>query len=469
MRPHDPMPIRDAETGPISPREGAASRSGVSGGGAPIAWSEGLLLGQELFQWNDRRIERQIHDSMATGVVGPWGILSIDAWWDGASVGLSSCEAVMPSGARISAPRDADVAPLRIEAAPVGPDGIVVLLASSLRDELGSWCDPEGRTTGLRTCRDASSDLMDEYEIPVVRRRLRLVPADGCPPGWEAIPVLRLRPPDALRPELAIDDSFVPPLLRMGGSSEASRLLKVICVRLRESATSLASDLGDRRLAALGLEGATALAVQKLQGLNRVLGMLEPLLERPEPHPFEVWRAMHAARAELSLFGSTRVVPTVSPYRHERFGEDLCALVDAIDAIVRTGVRRPFEPLPLVPDGGPRWRVGKPPTWIDSARVVLGLRIGEEGPDAARRELMAAKVFGGEDHAVEREALAGLRLVPRESDLTGLPPGHVFAEIDFASSDRHRLDGWSGSPSAVVRLAEPRDTAAPTFFIQRSE
>lgn len=468
MRPHDPMPATSSAGDEVSARSGERARHG-SPGHAAVAWSEGLLVGPEHLEWNDRRVDRRIHEGMSLGAVGAWGVMSLQAWWDGAAVGLSAIEAVMPSGTRVSAPGDDEVAPLRVDAASCGPDGMVVMLAAALRDELGTWCDPEGWTTGIRSCRNSTSERMDEYEVPVVRRRLRLVHAESCPPGWEMVPVLRLRPPDALRPELSIDESFVPPLIRMGGSAEAGRLLRTICSRLREAATSLASDLGDRRLASLGLEGATALAVQKLCGLNRALGTLEPLLDRPEPHPFDVWRALHFAQAELALFGPTRVAPPVESYRHEAFGEDLRGLVDSIDAMVRTGIRRPFEPLPLACEGGPVWRVVKPSSWLDSARVVLGLRVGEDGPDAARRELMSAKVFGGDDHDVDREALAGLRLVSRERDLTGLPPGHVFADVDLASSDGRRLDHWSRSPSAVVRLAKPRDSACPTFFIQRSE
>lgn len=436
---------------------------------AEIAWTEGQLLAPELFQWNDIRAERRGHESMAMGKVGPWGVLAVRARWDGTAVGIDSCEAVMPSGARISAPAQDAVAPLNVDRSAAGREGVVVLLASPMRDGFGCFCDPEGWSIATRSTRDATSGRLDEYEIPLIRRHLRLVPAGGCPPGWEAIPVLRLRAADPFRPELAIDETFVPPLLAMGGSDEAARLLRTLAVRIRESATSLASDLGDRRLAALGLEGTTALAMQKLCGLNRSLGLLEPLVDRPELHPFEIWKAVRLALAELAIFGKDRFAPVGTAYRHDSFGESLRSLSDSIDAIVRTGIRRPFEPLSLASDAGKLWKADRPDSWEDQARVVLGLRVGEAGLDAARRELLASKVFAAEDVAVEREALAGLRLSPRERDLTGLPPGFVFADLDLATSDRERLEAWRRSRSVAVRLAEARPSSTPTFFIQRSD
>lgn len=436
---------------------------------AEIAWSEGLLMGQEIFQWSERRIDQSAREALGAGKVGPWGVVSLRPWWDGASVGVSSCEAVMPSGARICCPDLDDVLPLRIEGSRVGERDLVVSLAAPMRDEMGAWTDPEGWATSIRTCRDATSDRMDEFQIPVVRRRLRLVHADACPPGWESMPLLRLRRANPLHPELTLDESFVPPLLCMGGSQEASRLVGALASSLRDSATSIASDLGDSRLASLGLEGSTALALQKLCALNRGLGALEPLVDRPELHPFAVWRTLNLLHADLSVFGPERVAPPPTRYHHETFGEQLCGVVDCIDSILRGGIRRPFEPLPLTSDDGRTWTIEKPRWWQASARVVVGVRRGDDGPDAARRALMTAKLFGSDDHSVLREALTGLRLEPRERDLTGLPPDHVFADLAIASSERARVESLHRSPALVLRFSEPRLPSRPVLFIERTE
>jgi type VI secretion system protein ImpJ len=436
---------------------------------AEIAWSDGLLLGTELFQWGERRIDQRMHEALGAGVVGPWGVVSLQAWWDGTSVGASSCEAVMPSGARISCPDQDDVLPLRVEEDRVGDRGIVVSLAAPTRDELGSWNDPEGWTTTSRSCRHANGDRMDQFQVPVIRRRLRLVHSDECPPGWESIPLLRLRRADPLRPDLTLDETFIPPLLCMGGSLEAARLIRALATSLRDSATSIASDLGESRIASLGLEGSTALALQKLAALNRGLGALEPLVDRPEVHPFEVWRTLTILNADLSVFSSARVAPPPTRYRHEALAEHLRGLVDSIDSIVRGGIRRPFEPIPLVSDDGQTWTVEKPRWWQAAARVVVGIRHGDDGPDAARRALTSAKLFGSNDHSVLRQALTGLRLEPRERDLTGLPPGHIFADLAVASSEQARVESLRRSPGVVLRFSESRPSSCPVVFIERTE
>ncbi len=433
-----------------------------------VAWMEGLFIEPAHFQWMEAGLESRLHAVRSAGLVAPWGIGVIRTWWDGTAIGIELLDAVMPSGIRIVVPSVDRVTTLNVAIDELDEDDLLRIdLAIPRRNAHGVL--PEGSIVFDEVkAADALAEHPRPVPIPVVRLGCRLVPAGQAPAGWETMPVARLRRPNAYRDQLELDPDFIPPLIRIGGSGVLVGRFEQLHRRCRQAAIGIADDLKDKRLSGVGTEDVTVEALLRLASLNRCIGTLQPLVGRDEPHPFEIHRTLSAVLAELSFHGADRVVPEAPAYDHLRFAEQFAWFIERIDAMVTTRFQPLYDPVELTTDDGWRWSCPVDERWSRGSTLLLALETGEEDAASVARWLRDAKVYGDQDVAVPQYALNGLRVAPRERELTGLPTGFVFAELDVAGSEEPRRRGLRESSEVVVETPECLLKHRLVFFTERS-
>lgn len=434
----------------------------------PVAWMEGLFIEPAHFQWMEARVESQVHAARTVGLVAPWGVGEIRTWWDGSAIGVELLDVVMPSGVRIVVPSVDRVATLAVTSADLDDDGLARIdLAVPRRNVYGVL--PEGSIIFDEiTVADALAEHPRPAPMPVMRLGCRLVIEGSAPAGWETMPVARVRRESAYRDELQIDPDFTPPLLRIGASTRLVGRLDQLHRRCRQAAVGIADDLRDTRLAGVGTEDATAEALIRLASLNRCIGALQPWVSRPEPHPFEIHRALCGVLAELSFHAADRVVPEIPVYDHLHFAEQFAWFLERIEAMVTTRFQPLFDPVELITEDGWRWTCPIDERWPRGTTVLLAIETLEDDPAAVDRWLQEAKVYGDEDRAVPQYALNGLRITPRARELTGLPKGFVFATVDVIGSEEARRRGLRESAEIVVETPECLLKRKVVFFTERS-
>ncbi|TVQ33621.1 MAG: hypothetical protein EA376_01835 [Phycisphaeraceae bacterium] len=438
---------------------------------AALAWHSGMLLDPVHFQWVERRQERLLAHARAAGLVAPWGFEHVQPWWDGASLGLESCRAVFPSGVAIAAPETDEVEPLTI--GPVTDPGVshtTIYLTAPRQDQLGRWSDRDALLRVQVEAADFLDDQSHPQEISVIRRRLRLARDGETLAGWDTLPVVRLRRKSNLDDEFEIDPTFIPPLLRVGASEVVVVKLDRLAIRIRDVAASVAGDLAGKRIGGAGMDSVTTFMVQKLQALNRVLGLLSPLEKQNDLHPFNLYVTLSSCLGELAFFGESRVMPDIEPYRHDVFGQQFEELRARFDDLLSAGFEPLFEPMPIALVDGRIWEADLNGWHPDTQGLMLAMPLGELDREAAMRTLRDAKVFGNKDVDVERYALAGLTLRPREHRLTGLPERFVYADVDLRASASERVEALRASPKLCVLLESPnRAPEQMALFCERGD
>jgi type VI secretion system protein ImpJ len=432
-----------------------------------VAWKEGLHLEPPQYQWLEARVESQLREARAAGLVEPWGVRSLRTWWDGAALGVETIDAVLPSGIRIVVP-DAD----RVDSVPVAAGALDeegfarIDLAVPRRDAFGVWPSESWAFDTVKAA-DALSDDPRPGPLAVVRLKARLALEGTAPAGWETMPIARVRRTSPYRDDLELDPEFVPPLLRIGASPTLAARFEQIHRRCRQAAVGLADDLRDVRLSGVGREDSTAETLLKLASINRCIGALQPLVGRGEPHPFEIHRCLSGVIAELAFYMPDRVVPEAPAYDHRRFAEQFAWFSERIDAMVTTRFQPLYDPQELETSDGWRWVCAMDERWPRGGVLLLGLEVQDADADDCARWLREAKVYGERDVAVPQYALNGLRVVPRERELTGLPEGFVFVSIDLAGSEEPRRRALRESPEMVVEMPEPLPGRKLVFFTER--
>jgi type VI secretion system protein ImpJ len=285
-----------------------------------IFWFEGMAVGPQHFQQQDRYVNSQIRMRTLAHVHHSWGFMdfSIDEQYLAlGKVVLNRARGFLPDGTLFDVGQGQEALALDI------PSGITnrrVVLALPLAAEGASEVRQEG-IQGVSTpyvahrvsIRDSVAGSHKEMEIACCRLDLKLMlEEDTEVKGYISMPVVQILECKPDRTVL-LDKDFMPTFLHLAASPLLSGYLREIVGLLSHRGDQLAL-----RVSSAGQTGtAEAADFWLLQCINRVEPVFRHLDQTPSLHPEEFYVRLLGLVGELSSFAESRKRPgELMPYDH---------------------------------------------------------------------------------------------------------------------------------------------------------
>jgi type VI secretion system protein ImpJ len=321
----------------------------------PVIWMKGTFLSPQHLQAQDRFLEDTLRFQTEALSFQPWGFTSLRINQEalaGGDLAISEASGIFPDGLIFSVP-DADPAPPPVALADqFDPDSneIDVFLAIPHQRHRGLNVSAAARSLDTRyltdtaLLRDENSGL-SEKPIQVARKNLRLLPGNSVQQGVSAMRIAKvLRSPAGT---LALDPTFVPPLLQLSASeylqSIARRLVEILGAR----STLLSSTRRQKNLTLADFGTSDIANFWLLYTVNSALPVLQHIFEARGGHPERLYSAMLGLAGSLTTF-STQVHPRDLPkYDHEDLSGCFTKLDEKIRFLLDTVVPANFVSLPL--------------------------------------------------------------------------------------------------------------------------
>ncbi|MGJ5820718.1 type VI secretion system baseplate subunit TssK [Paludibaculum fermentans] len=305
-----------------------------------VVWSEGMHLGPQHFQAQNRYFENLVHFTAANLAYEPWGFAAFQLDKDAIRNGLVTvihASGIFPDGLVFAVP-DPDFAPASRAIAEVFPpmrESVDVFLAISPFQEISANCSAgEQVEPGLRYAPqtvDMPDELtgMDSKQLRLARKNLRIL-VESELHGELAIPIARVRRDAA--GQYVYDATFVPPVLRIQGSERLMVLLRRLVEILDEKSRAVAKP---KDLSAGTAAGFSAQGISNAWFLHCVNASLTPLRHlcfSKSGHPEELYTEMARLAGSLCTFGLDSHPANLPLYNHAKLAE----CFDTLDHHIRT-------------------------------------------------------------------------------------------------------------------------------------
>ncbi len=317
-----------------------------------VHWHEGLFLLPHHLQ----ALQRQIHDvaaeerSMARTDAS--GVVESELSSDGLRsmvVRFDRLRAVMPSGAHIDVPGNADLEPLQLgDAFDRSPEGVTVYLGVPLYRAHGANTAESNDGASDRRFLVHETERSDENTgddaRPLLLRSLnaRLTLSPDSDANLETIPIVRL--------QRSVDDdivkpvpSFTPPLFSVGGSPWLVRMLRELTYQAQAAARELSSQLTRSGMSVETLRGAEIGQFLKLQAIGRGCARLTGIVASPGGvAPRQAYIELVAFIADLSMLLPESDRRELPAYDHGAIGEVFTELDAYARSLLAPGSARTY-------------------------------------------------------------------------------------------------------------------------------
>lgn len=305
-----------------------------------VVWSEGMHLGPQHFQAQNRYFENLVHFTAANLTYEPWGLAALQLDRDAIRNGLVTlihASGIFPDGLVFSIPEpDAGPPPRAIaEAFPPMRESLDVFLAITPFQEIAPNCATGDQAEpGLRYAAqtvEMPDELtgMDAKQLRLARKNLRLM-VESELRGELAIPIARVRRDAA--GQYVYDPTFIPPVLRIHGSERLMVLLRRLVEILDEKSRAVAKpkDLSSGTASGFSAQGIGN--AWFLHCVNASLSPLRHLCFSKAGHPEELYTEMARLAGSLCTFGMDSHPAMLPLYNHARLAE----CFDSLDHHIRT-------------------------------------------------------------------------------------------------------------------------------------
>jgi type VI secretion system protein ImpJ len=399
-----------------------------------VVWSEGMHLGPQHFQAQNRYFENLVHFTTGALSYEPWGLaghlLDPEALRNGV-VRVVHARGIFPDGLVFLIPEEDEAPEPRHVAEDFPPmrDSLVISLAvaplRSDRANCGAEGDRDARFAGTPV--ELADELTGEDIKPVRfgRKNIRLV--TEIEEGDDVrIPIARLRRDTS--GQIVYDPRFIPPLVQIQASERLMLVLRRLVEMLEEKGRTIVKP---KDLSAGTASGFSAQGISNAWFLHAVNAGLTPLrhlwLGRTA-HPEELYREMSRLAGALCTFGLDSHPAALPAYNHR----NLEGCFDALDHHIRTHLELVVPsncvPIPLARTSNYFWdgEIADARTLVHS-RWILAVRSGIGEAEVISAVPRLVKVCSKEflPKLVSR-ALPGLKLshVP-------VPPPAISPRVDY--------------------------------------
>jgi type VI secretion system protein ImpJ len=436
-----------------------------------VAWTEGMHLAQHHFQVQTRFAEDSIAFTLRQCQPHAYGFtaLSIDeASIPRGVVSLHSASGLLPDGLAFHMP-DADALPQSLNITkrwPTGADRITIWLAVPQLQRSGGNVAIAGDDAHHASARfhvtavTRSDDFTggDEREVRLCAKNLRLTAAPALDDDI-AMPLLRLRRTPS--GDIALDASYIPPMLHLAASNTVFLRLRRLIDVLRAKADALAPD-ADQSSALVNYAARELPAFWMIHTLRSAIPALTHLLQSPRAHPEQLYLELSRLAGALCSFGLAAQADALPRYQHDNVASWFDDLEIHIQRHLELIVPEGCVVLPFTASTDVLFtaRVDDPRARI-AARWFLG--VSADVPDASIRRLVPELVKLSEASRVlslVRDAVPGLSLehVPTPPAALAADPHMQYFRVERrttgpqAASTMHEVGVYVPAIIAQARL-----------------
>lgn len=305
-----------------------------------VVWSEGMHLGPQHFQVQNRYFESLVHFTANALAFEPWGLAGIQLDGDALRNGLLTlihARGMFPDGLVFLIP-ESDPAPEPRAIADLFPpmrQYLDVYLAITPFLDAGANCSAEGSSNLDERFTPQAVEMPDELTgkdektVRMARKNLRLMVETELS-GQQAIPIARIRR-DASG-QFVFDPTFIPPVLRIQASERLMVLLRRLVEILEEKSRVI---IKPKDLSAGTAAGFSAQGISNAWFLHCVNASLTPLRHlcfSKTAHPEELYAELIRLGGTLCTFGLDSNPAALPLYDHS----NLAQCFDTLDHHIRT-------------------------------------------------------------------------------------------------------------------------------------
>ena len=298
-----------------------------------VVWSEGMYLAPHHFQTQSRYFEDSIAFLASSLWREPSGILHLEmdnrAITNG-TVSLLHGSGIFPDGLTFDMPSSDALPSMRSVTSLARPSDAELLLhlAVPMHNHAGNDAAPgeplEERYTGVpRTLRDETNGI-DEYEVELARKNIRIVSTAELSPGLLSLPVARIvRDPNG---NFTYDADFVPCSLRLSASDALTLLMRRLIETLAEKSATIGRPVqsaGQLQIDSLPME---IVNYWFLHALHSALPPLRHLAQTRHAHPSECFAELSRLAGALCTFALDSDPRALPDYDHRDPGPSFRAL-----------------------------------------------------------------------------------------------------------------------------------------------
>jgi type VI secretion system protein ImpJ len=364
-----------------------------------IVWTEGLFLGPQHFQQQERYLEAYAHKRASPLTPFYWGFERYQIDHESLSLGklvLSAATGVFQDGTPFDAPAQTPLPPpLTIREEHLEQNIYLALPVRTPHTEETTFNDNAAslaRYTAVdEELRDANAIGLGPKLVQLAQLRLRLLPEKEVTDAWISLPIAKV---SALHSDggIALDQYLIPPVTDYGTS-----LLLTDWITKVHGLTQLRAQALSSRLTGEGkAEGAVEVAdFMLLQMLNRYEPLLNHLLGVKESHPESIYQLLSGYAGELSTFVTSTRRPKEWPsYQHLNPYHSFKSLIDLLyvmlnEVLIRSAERIELQERPH----GVRLAVADATTLQSFSGLVLAVSANVSPEELAQRFPLQSK-FG---------------------------------------------------------------------------
>lgn len=267
-----------------------------------VLWSEGLLMAPQHLQQSDRYHETLVTERLSALHAYPWGAVRVEldrrAITDG-MIKLDHFAGVLPDGTVLTIERDSLEAPPARPVEGLPPERSVLDVYIGVPSECES-AGPSGSrsrySAHVRRIADHTTEGGEPAEVELAKRNVRLVFGHESRDDMELIKIAEVRRDS--RTLYVVDDSFIPPCLRIGASPVLLARLERLLALMHTRRQALIAARRERDQETIEADASDITRFMLLHDLNRALPMLTHLRKSGDLSPRELYRQL------LDLFGA---------------------------------------------------------------------------------------------------------------------------------------------------------------------
>ncbi|MEF7612876.1 type VI secretion system baseplate subunit TssK [Aquincola sp. MAHUQ-54] len=322
-------------------------------------WNEGVFLGPEHFQQQDRYVEARVCDAARLGSVAPWGVHAVEIDPDGLALGqlhVLRLKVTFPDGETFDSDGADRVPPGRqlADAVPAAAAEACVYAALPPFDgRAANYRLQDAEGARARRYYREFEDVVDVVsghagaQLAVSRRNVTLM-LDGEPLGdYQVCPIALLRRDSSGVLRVARD--FVPPSVALGASEYLLHLLRRLHDMLQAKSQALSEQRRERSSQLVEFGAADVSLFWLLHTVNTAWPEVRHLMQHPAAHPERAFAVLSRLAAALMTFAPDTGLEELPSYRHAEPAEHFRRLDALLRRLLDTVIPSRFVPLPLEP------------------------------------------------------------------------------------------------------------------------
>lgn len=271
-----------------------------------VLWTEGLLMAPQHLQQSDRYHESLLAQRLAALHPHAWGVVRCEldrrALGDG-TVRLESFAGVLPDGGVLSIDGEHPEAPPSRPVEGLGPERAILEVYLAIPREREGLCQIGARaryTAHARRMPDACTSDGEPAEVELALRNVRFVFGHEPREDLETVKIAEIRRES--QGSYVLDESFVPPCLRVGASPALSARLERLLGLMHTRRRALLEARRERDAQTVEADASDVTRFLLLHDLSRALPGLTHAAQTGDRSPRELYVQLLELMGALSTF-----------------------------------------------------------------------------------------------------------------------------------------------------------------------